>query len=1232
MPLPFPQSAARPPTSARPCTSGLGARRRQGFALIITIILMSMLVLLMVSMATLTRVETQIAANFQQADAARHNALTALNIALGQLQAAAGPDQRVTARAEILDSNASTAAVDSVNQPYWTAAWTTGNATLDTGGSPQRLASLGALNPTPKQRNDAATAWLVSKPTATTALDARTYTGTTTGTAPDAVVLARQIGPKNGGIANDVTVPLVPLTVPANKLPGFASTDSTPITLGSYGYWVADEGVKAKINLAPNAASAAPGTSSSDRTQNQRHFLAPATWAAEQALDSSYRSAFLAFDSSLLTRVLQPASTALVTSSTFIKDTAGFPVSQVDITTDSMGVLADVRNGGLKKDLTAALENQAQFTTLMSRYANDDGAGSKLWTAPGVATLGTTLKLDGLRWPSLWFHYNIYKSSMPAFRSSPAALGTAPVGIGDPTVATPSINPRIHVLKAGTQTVGIDGLAARLLAFKLEVGVSTVAVPGGYQLRLHYFPTLILYNPYNVRLNTSGSLQYVMQCNPFGTGTSDRCTIQRASDGKILMDSNLGGYVEPTLLSNTGIKPGNYFVTMYTKPADSSFEPGEIKIFGLGSTSPSAISTAGLSNTSPNPRIAAYTFIGSGNVADPTQALTTTFASGNYQYVDVPLPSSTTLAGTDTLEVKINAKVRCNTFNFGVRGVSRWPDSNPSTTYPNDYPSQNNLQADNALFMAAVMDTGASGSQSVVWSGTPASLNAMAAGGSIQRIGALIVRVKGTSPATATMAIPTQGGSSSVLNSLHLNHSYLFLDVSNTAGTTISSANDLQRDPLNTTRSVWGRSDAGRAGGSSLFVLKELPLQPMISLGQFMHMSPAYHNTAQAPGASVGQGAQTFSLYPVGGSLPSPLLTDLTTTSQLNTNSNLNPTGLFTDDQYLNNEALFDTFFFSTIPPDLTTTALPTGTVTPSGWSSYDQAAVDAGTALLNPRHRIARSNAGVTPALADLRDMDKAAGGLLVEGAFNVNSTSIPAWRAVLASLRYTSQPTDKHPFTRITSSLTAVPTADDFTTGVRVLSDSQLNDLANAIVEQVKTRGPFLSMADFVNRRLVAGSLGQKGALQAAIEASGINTTALTSGLGGVTTNFSPPSSYGGSYPPVPVATANFPANTAEGAPGCITQTDLLQALAPLLTVRSDTFTVRTYGEVRNPQTQAVVSKAWCEAVVQRLPEYLINKTASASTGNDPAETPTAGSVNALFGRKFKIVSFRWLTPNDL
>ena len=76
-------------------------RGTRGFALIVTIVLVAFLVLILVGLATFTRVETQVAANSQSLAQARQNALMALNIAIGQLQEHTGPDQRVTATADL---------------------------------------------------------------------------------------------------------------------------------------------------------------------------------------------------------------------------------------------------------------------------------------------------------------------------------------------------------------------------------------------------------------------------------------------------------------------------------------------------------------------------------------------------------------------------------------------------------------------------------------------------------------------------------------------------------------------------------------------------------------------------------------------------------------------------------------------------------------------------------------------------------------------------------------------------------------------------------------------------------------------------------------------------------------------------------------------------------------------------------------------------------------------------
>ena len=75
-------------------------KAKRGFALLLTITLLAFLVVLLVGLASYMRVETAVSGNTQRQAQARQNALMALNIALGQLQAAAGPDQRVTATAD----------------------------------------------------------------------------------------------------------------------------------------------------------------------------------------------------------------------------------------------------------------------------------------------------------------------------------------------------------------------------------------------------------------------------------------------------------------------------------------------------------------------------------------------------------------------------------------------------------------------------------------------------------------------------------------------------------------------------------------------------------------------------------------------------------------------------------------------------------------------------------------------------------------------------------------------------------------------------------------------------------------------------------------------------------------------------------------------------------------------------------------------------------------------------
>jgi hypothetical protein len=93
-------------------------------------------------------------------------------------------------------------------------------------------------------------------------------------------------------------------------------------------------------------------------------------------------------------------------------------------------------------------------------------------------------------------------------------------------------------------------------------------------------------------------------------------------------------------------------------------------------------------------------------------------------------------------------------------------------------------------------------------------------------------------------------------------------------------------------------------------------------------------------------------------------------------------------------------------------------------------------------------------------------------------------------------------------------------------------------------------------------------------------------------------------------------------EGTPAYLNQADLLTPIAPIIQARSDTFLVRGYGEARSADGSRITARAWCEAVVQRLPDY-IDATDLPEVARDRLKSP----LNRLFGRRFVMISFRWL-----
>jgi hypothetical protein len=281
---------------------------------------------------------------------------------------------------------------------------------------------------------------------------------------------------------------------------------------------------------------------------------------------------------------------------------------------------------------------------------------------------------------------------------------------------------------------------------------------------------------------------------------------------------------------------------------------------------------------------------------------------------------------------------------------------------------------------------------------------------------------------------------------------------------------------------------------------------------------------------------------------------------------------------------------------------------------------------LPDARMKLARPGVGIN----QLADFHQAASVLLVDGAFNVNSTRVEAWKALLGSTRLSGYSDGTNvPFPRVLDSPGPAwqngyaADGDYVWAGHRELTPAEIQKLATAIVEEVKLRGPFISLADFVNRRLVEDETGRMGPLQAAIEKAGLNS--------GLASAF--PLDNRKSLPdykhPDNIADATRmeqmlkPASKAWGAPAWLTQADILQPLGPLLSARSDTFVIRAYGDATDASGK-VTATAWCEAVVQRMPEPI---------NPDPSGiNPRLNGAVRDFGRRFIITSFRWLRPQEI
>ena len=1243
---------------------GSARTKQAGFALVITLLLLSMLVLLMVSMAALTRVETQIAANYQQADQARGNALFALRLALGQLQKHVGPDQRTTARADILNALNSTTPTRSVTDSWSGSSVTPLNSTvyhnniLLTGVWANSASSTAAAANSAYVNTPKLLTWLVSGnesasyATKTTTVDfgrvntavtvnPGTYTADTAFSPSNTNPAVQLIGPITvGGTRNaDGTITATaaqkaamvaaitqPITVASRLIPGLAATD-TPIPVGRYAYWVGDEGVKAKFNIPDQWADASATT---DAQQRYRYQVAQrAGIELMTRVDSTTKLAAGPISSASYDQSSSYGRQGIAKTITYNSIPLGNAVTQAtaqarfhDLTTYSYGVLSNTRDGGLKKDLTVAFAPGTTSATAPT---------GKLWTIPAAA-LGAAYGANMLT------NSNAYDGLGPNWQvlRSYAQLGASVTGSGtaasmDPIApASPASNPTEQ-----TQ-MGVFPVVA---GYRLYVSTKLVKVGAQYQIELRLIPTVMLWNPYNVTLKNA-TYGFTMDFQS-GTGTAILARVihpataatQGVKDASpaINASAQVGTpyfYKYQGLLTNSGTARA---YPLQFEAATGDMEPGRAYIYTLPSDV--AATDAVAANYTAGSIVLTKGWAPGGTLGYGLLSLSPLFAAPPNDGINYALRFF--YSGLFSSQNMPNWNEATTSGNYGgTRLVMRLGSISGS---PLQTLEMGQLATQNTTFNTVYKNLGTSLSATVdgpCW-GYKAALKATAFTGTGIAINtttnALVPWISAYNPrATTSSKSPWESQKVGWNGYYNENPSFGFYQQTGASGP-VTAKSDYSE---NESGGYYPFGVSPTDATTTPVVLYDIPRssQPLQSLGALQH-ADLYRASLDATTPFVTNNDRfsnnSTPAYVVGnskvdqrGDLALPYSFFIRAAG-----NGIATLPVCYDHSFLANRALWDGYCFSTVPT--------------SGALAFP---------LPNGRHVLA--GAAKTNDTTLLRDADLAASRLLVDGSFNINSTSEEAWRAVLASTLNVPVGSqlfpDQAPVPRLlyptsdSAVMTATSGAETKTNsyaGYRALSSAQITALATQIVAQVKARGPFVSLADFVNRALVdtssnagtANDMRLGGALHTAIAAAGINSaftsTAAVLPAPGATYN---------TYPITLTAATGDTASPAAAAPGWVTQADLLQVLGPVLSARSDTFVIRTYGEVLNPllsngDPKQVQARAWAEAIVQRMPEYIDQADTQFTNGN---ATPPAvvNTTNKNFGRRLKIIYFRWLSPSDI
>ncbi|MDQ8192917.1 hypothetical protein QEH59_00670 [Coraliomargarita sp. SDUM461004] len=1125
---------------------------KRGFALVISMMLMGFILLLCISITSLVQVETQSANNQTETQQARLNALLGINLALAQLQLYTGNDQRVTANAEILEEPNDNI---KIAHPNWVGVW----ATADSSFTPQTLehysnsGSKDALG-----IETAAISWLVSgnNTLSTTFLPSQQIS-------TDSVTL---LGPGSASTAEDyVEAPIVEFTSSQNKI-------------NKYAFWISDEGVKGNIAFEQEPSDLIT------LAEYQNYPLKSGS-AVLQSGDNT-EAAPIFGDISLMSNRLVSLSQLdnLSTQNTVSKELAH------DVTTRSQGVLANVRDGGLRKDLAdyMQLPDGEMFTDPKGYVATPDWRQIKSY-------LNLSEDLTGNTNGALSITARPYYPNNHEEDKYQQGIHPVPVRLG--------IYVDAAFIEKGTDQYGIN---------------------------LYFLPVIALWNPYDVAIKPqkyylsqwggAGNQKLQFAVGKWDGGNNWEHKAMLLNDG-VTEDATprIYGIDSSPILYNQGAN--EILVMRFMIDDENGLEPGETKVYTAEGLSlyqnhqlknvlkegfrPGEGFYVELAPPSGSSYASPYLF--ETDASDPIQDLridlgveqlsgtkNADFLNEWWYFSAEGTTTLMTIAGLN--RAGLTYSIPTSDASYGSNTWNINEDGRPKAYYPTV-----RTASDNSAMPYGIIE-GENAQNSLDDFPAYGFLYELKQAYNDQNFDTQLRRrrwLANFNPrAPKSQQYGPLGGSVGQINQNYIGQlrarSY---DTNDNQSDLYYSPTIIGEDNQNT---YFGYSSQS---GSQRTILYNLPRKniPVSGVGSLMNVNFAStftHNTG------LRNPANMVPAYVIGNSLADPHLPD----GEIEIGHAFDKFSHF-DYSYKINKLLWDDYFSST---DLF-----------NGNGPHD------------PRF-ISYPNKDTIPSYnEDERPYTHAAAKLMQAGAFNINSTSEKAWQMLLASTFGSDvqksdgsiqEHADMANFLRQSLAFGEAfkgNSEDEQSAydGYRVLSSKEIIELSQEIVKQIKSRGPFTSVSDFVNRTIdikAPDEHKRMGALQAAIDATQINKAFVEAITSDSSDNELDPLS---NYPNTEALYGKVGAN----APGYLSQADLLNKIGNRLSARSDTFVIRAYGETTdlNGTTSA---RAYCEAVVQRTPNY-INESLDEATAFPPSD-----SVNKAQGRRYTIRSIRWIRPDDV